>query len=83
MSLELSDEDVRAIRDRTLERMAGSLTEYARIRGAIAEKWPEVTNDAIEAAQVRLRSGTARDDGQAATHVALVRAASARAPRAP
>lgn len=71
MGIELTDDELREIREHALARMQASFVEYLRLLDAVREKLPTVTDEAIAAAKQRFVAGMHQDDGQPATHAAL------------
>lgn len=71
MGIQLTDEEVTEIREHARQRLQASFIEYERLLGAVREKLPTVTDEAIAIVKERFSRGTHQDDGQAATHAML------------
>lgn len=71
MGIELTDDELREIREHAVVRLQASFVEYVRLLGAVREKLPTVTDDAIATVKRRFAAGMHQDDGQGATHAAL------------
>jgi hypothetical protein len=71
VGIELTDDELREIREHAVARLQASFVEYVRLLSAVRDKLPAVTDDAIAAVKQRFVAGMHQDDGQAATHAAL------------
>lgn len=67
MGIELSDDDLDAIRTHALDRMQDSVQVYELMRDELQKKLPTVTDEAISAVKERIKDGTHKDDKQETT----------------